>query len=171
MSPTLIAGLALPVSIPAAAVTVRFDSNSSETGPFPTDALTAADDTQKTGRRVNMPLPDYTAGRSDCENLRVLNRYDGFSLNPRLRVRFSGAIDVNTLRDGIFLVALQNLTNEEYSLRPAGGAISINQAIYDPATNTVYAKPDEILDQHRRYALVTWMLMARKTSTRIGFRI
>jgi uncharacterized protein (TIGR03437 family) len=31
---------------------------------------------------------------------------------------------------------------------------AINQVIYDPATNTAYAKPDDVFDQHRRYALV-----------------
>jgi uncharacterized protein (TIGR03437 family) len=31
---------------------------------------------------------------------------------------------------------------------------AINQVTFDPETNTVYAEPDEMLDQHRRYALV-----------------
>ena len=30
----------------------------------------------------------------------------------------------------------------------------INSVSYDPATNTAFAEPDEILSQHRRYALV-----------------
>ena len=42
----------------AAGVTVRFDPGSAEVGPFPSDALTVTDLRQKTGVRVNLPLPD-----------------------------------------------------------------------------------------------------------------
>ena len=84
----------------------------------------------------------------------AVNQFDGFSILPRLRVRFSGPVDVHTLRDGIFLVALDNLTDEEYGVHRAATAVPINQVVYDPETDTAYAKPDNILDQHRRYALV-----------------
>jgi hypothetical protein len=135
-------------------VTVRFDPSSPDTGPFPTDALTVADPAQKTGRRINIPLPDCQRRSSDCEELAVVNEYDGFSLFPRIRARFSGPVDTATLREGIFFVAFENLTNEEYGLGPTGKVIPINQVIYDPQTHSVYAKPDELLDQHRRYALI-----------------
>src|SRR5262249_3257313 len=39
-------------------------------------------------------------------------------------------------------------------LAPIGKTTAINQIVYDPATNTAYAKPDEFFDQHRHYALI-----------------
>ncbi|MEO7145297.1 MAG: hypothetical protein ABI165_17515, partial [Bryobacteraceae bacterium] len=108
----------------------------------------------KTGLRVNLPLPDCSAQPSTCTELTLLNQLDGFSPNPRVSVRFSGPINADTLRAGMFLVALDNLTNEEYGLQAYGGVVLINQVVYDPATNTAYAKTDTLIDQHRRYVLV-----------------
>ena len=133
---------------------VRFDPSNPTVGPYPTDFLTVADPSQKTGRRVNLPLPDCSAQPSDCQDLALLNQLDGFNLQPRIRVRFSAPVNPETLRAGIAFVWLDNLTNEEYGLQPLGHITLINQVIYDPATNTAYAKPDEFFDQHRRYALV-----------------
>ncbi len=134
--------------------TVRFDPSNPAVGPFPSDFLTVADASQKTGRRVNLPLPNCDAQPSDCQDVALLNQLDGFNLQPRIRVRFSAPINPATLRSGIAIVWLDNLTTEENGLQPLGHATLINQVVYDPATNTVYAKPDEFLDQHRRYALV-----------------
>ncbi|MEO7144574.1 MAG: hypothetical protein ABI165_13830, partial [Bryobacteraceae bacterium] len=138
----------------AAPVIARFDPSSMDVGPFPTDALTVADASQKTGLRVNLPLPDCSAQPSTCTELTLLNQLDGFSPNPRVSVRFSGPINADTLRAGMFLVALDNLTNEEYGLQAYGGVVLINQVVYDPGTNTAYAKTDTLIDQHRRYVLV-----------------
>ena len=80
-------------------VTVRLDL-------FPSDALTVKDEAQKTGLRLNLPLPDCDAQPADCRDLGLLNELDGFSPNTILRVRFSGAVDAGTLKDGIRLVAL-----------------------------------------------------------------
>ena len=137
-----------------AATSVRFDPASTETGPFPSDALTVFDSSQKTGRRINLPLPDCAVEVTACAEVKALNEFDGFSIFPRIRVRFSGRVDVETLREGVFFLALGNLTREESGLGPAGKLIAINQVIYDPETHTLYAKPDEVLDQHRKYALL-----------------
>jgi dienelactone hydrolase len=137
-----------------AATTVQFEPASPEIGPFPSDALTVYDPAQKTGRRINLPLPDCAREVTACGEVRALNEFDGFSVFPRLRVRFSGRVNVETLREGVFFIALDNLTREEYGLGPAGKLIPINQVVYDPETHTVYAKPDEVLDQHRKYALL-----------------
>ena len=45
-------------SLVAANTTVGFAPNRQEIGPFPSDALTVEDARQRTGRRVNLPLPD-----------------------------------------------------------------------------------------------------------------
>src|ERR1700722_9487294 len=42
----------------SAAVTVQFNPADPTVGPFPTDFLTVPDPNQKTGVRINMPLPD-----------------------------------------------------------------------------------------------------------------
>ncbi len=127
-----------------AQTTVRFDPRSPDVGPFPTDFLTTADAAQKTGLRVNLPGPDGL----------LVNDLDGFNLQPRISVRFSSRVNVDTLRSGIFYVALENLTDEEFGVHKTGDVDPINEVIYDPATNTAFAKPDSAMDQHRRYAIV-----------------
>jgi hypothetical protein len=143
---------ALPLA--AAGVTVRFDPSDPAIGPFPSDALTLPDPAQKTSLRVNLPLPDCGPQDGTCNVLSLINQIDGFNLLPRLVVRFSGRVNPDTLRDGIYFVALENLTDEEYGVTKTGQVMYINQLVYDPDTDTVYAKPDAMFDQHRRYALV-----------------
>ncbi len=138
----------------AAGTTVLFDPATPSIGPFPTDFLTVPDPFQKTRLRLNLPLPDCDSQYTACQETGLLEQFDGFSLRARARVRFSGPVDTATLRDGIFFVALDNLTGEEPGIHKPGDRIPVNQVVYDPATNTVYAKPDTVLDQHRRYALV-----------------
>jgi hypothetical protein len=135
-------------------VVVQFDPSNPEIGPYPTDFLTVPDSTQLTGRRVNLPLPNCDAQPSLCTHLGIINQLDGFNVQPRLRVRFSGPVDTSTLGKGIFFVALDNLTSDEVGLQQPGDTVPINQAAYDPAANTVYAKPDAAFDQHRRYMIV-----------------
>src|SRR5688500_3779246 len=62
-------------------------------GPFPSDRFTARDDSQLTARRVDLPLPDGLTRPSDFADTRVVNTLDGFNLQPRLSVPFSGPID------------------------------------------------------------------------------
>lgn len=149
----LILFLSLTLRTFAAGTTVRFDPQSPDTGPFPTDALTLADSEQKTGRRMDLPLPDCEKQPSSCSEINQLNRLDGFNPNPRLRVRFSGPVDIATLREGLVLVAFENRTDEEPGIHKTGDLVAVNQVVYDPATHTAYAKPDSVLDQHRTYLL------------------
>lgn len=136
------------------ATSVLFDPGTPATGPFPTDFLTTFDALQKTGIRMNLPLPDCTAQYTSCQETGLLEQLDGFSLRARVQVRFSGAVNTATLRDGIFLVALDNLTQDEPGIHKPGDRIAIDQVVWDPASNTAYGKPDGVLDQHRRYLLV-----------------
>jgi len=136
------------------ATTVLFDPLTPAIGPFPTDALTVSDPLQKTGLRLNLPLPDCNTQYTACEETGLLEQMDGFSVRARIRVRFSGPVNTATLRAGVFYVALNNLTNEESGIHKSGEVVAIDQVIYDPAMNTMYAKPFAALDQHRRYAIV-----------------
>ncbi len=156
MRQSVIAALAFLTTslLHGAGVTVRFDPLSPEVGPFPSDALTVRDASQKTGKRVNLPLPDCSAQPSTCKEIALLNQLDGFNLTPRIVLRFSGPIQPDSIRDGVFLFPLENLTDEEYGLQRDGDVITMNQVIFDPLTNTAYAKPDSFIDQHRRFLLV-----------------
>lgn len=129
----------------AAGTLVRYDPASLEVGPFPSNILSVPDASQSTGLRVNLPLPDCRTQASACREIALLNQLDGFSLQPRLRVRFSGAIQPETLRAGIFVRRLDI----------AGGQlVRINQVIVDPVTNTAYAEPDLPLAAGARHALI-----------------
>jgi hypothetical protein len=137
-----------------AATTVLFDPATLGTGPFPTDFLTTPDFLQRTNLRVNLPIPPCASQYTACQEAGLLDQLDGFSVRPRLRVRFSGPVNTATLKSGIFYIALDNLTQDEPGINKPGDVIAIDQAVWDPATNTVLAKPAAVLDQHRHYALV-----------------
>jgi hypothetical protein len=128
-----------------------FDLGAPDAGPFPSNRFTVADPAQLTGRRVNLPLPDAAARPSDHADLSVINTLDGFNVQPRLSVPFSGPIDVTTVTSGtVFLIKL----NDPVSPAETGGrVVGINQTVWDVATNTLHVESDELLDQHTRYAL------------------
>lgn len=131
-------------AVPPAPVRAIFDPSTPDGGPFPSDAFTVADPRQLTGLRVNLPKPDCTQRPSDCEDITVLNTFDGFNMQPRLSIPFSGAIDVNSVTSRtIFLIRLGDAR-----------VIGINQIVWDTLTNILHASVDESLDEHTRYALV-----------------
>jgi hypothetical protein len=150
----LLATILMAGMLGAQGTRVVFEANAAAPFPFPADTLTAPDAQQKTGLRMNLPLPDCAAEPSSCQEIGLINELDGFSINPRIQVRFSAPVDVTTLRDGIFFVWLDKLFDDQFGLYPAGHMMRINQVYYDPETHTAYAKPDEHLYQRRRYALV-----------------
>jgi dienelactone hydrolase len=133
-------GLALGLwAAPAPAADVR--------ALFPHDGLTRADPTQLTGRRIALPLPDCSTEPSSCDEIRLLNALDGFSVNPRLAVKFSGPIEVDSVsRAGAFILPL--------SAEPLPSPVGLAQLVWDPDTDTLYARPERGLLQGRRYALV-----------------
>jgi hypothetical protein len=138
-----------------AGVKVRFDPSNPEIGPFPTDFLTAPATNTKTARMVRMPMPDdCTAKPNACQEAWLLQSFDGFNPRARVRVRFSGAVKPETLRDGIYLVARGNVSDEEPGVHKDGDKVPLTQIVWDPATNTAYGKPDSVMDQHRRYLIV-----------------
>ena len=138
----------------ASGVKVLWSPGDPATGPYPTDFLTALDFTQKSGKRINLPMPDCIAAPSDCQDVELINQLDGFQTAPRILVRFSGPIDPNTLAGGLYLVPLDNRTQEERGVNTLGQMIPITQIVWDPTTNTAYGKPDGNLDQHRRAAII-----------------
>jgi dienelactone hydrolase len=113
---------------------------------FPTDTLTVPDPAQATGLRVNLPLPDCTAQPSTCSEISALNLLDGFSVNPRIAVTFSGPVDTTTIRDNIFIAPTDAPFDVTWT----------NQIVYDPTTYTIYAKPENVLDPRREYRLTVF---------------
>jgi dienelactone hydrolase len=151
---TLVISLALlllgPALATAAGVQARFDLSSPSGGPFPSDVFTAADPSQLTGVRVSLPKPPCAARPTDCADIDVINTLDGFNLQPRLSIPFTGAIDPASVSSAsVFLVSLGDTTGGG-----GGAVVGINQVVWDPATSTLHAESDDFLDQHTRYALI-----------------
>src|SRR5215212_9499696 len=110
---------------------------------FPSNLYTVPDAAQATGLRVNLPTPDCTTNPSDCADVAVLNELDGFNIQPRISVPFSGPIDPSTVSSAnIFLVG------------PGGHKVGINQAVWEPLTDTLHFESDEQLAQATTYLLV-----------------
>lgn len=129
---------AIVLAFPAAAL-----AGTSALQPFPTNLDTVADSSQVTGLRVNVPLPPCASFPSDCADDAVLNSLDGFNIQPRIRIPFSGPIDVSTVSSStVFLVG------------PAGHVVGINQPVWEPLTSTLYVESDEQLAQDSTYLLV-----------------
>jgi pimeloyl-ACP methyl ester carboxylesterase len=129
----------------------NFDASDPSASLFPSDLFTVPDGSQLTGLRVNLSKPDCSLRPSDCNDVAVLDRLDGFNLQPRLSIPFTGPIDLATVSsETVFLFKLGCLT----SICPGGSFVGINQVVWDPATNTLYAESDQLLDQDARYLLV-----------------
>jgi hypothetical protein len=110
---------------------------------FPSNALTTLDRSQLTGLRVNLPMPNCATNPSDCADVAVLNQLDGFNIQPRISIHFSGPIDLTTVSShSIFLVG------------PRFHVVGINQIEWEPATNTLHVESDEQLAQDSTYVLV-----------------
>jgi hypothetical protein len=114
--------------------------------PFPTNLQTVPDPGQITGLRVDLPLPNCATNPSDCADVAVLNRLDGFNVQPRLSIPFSGPIDLSTV------------SSETVRLYDLGclvcAPIGIDQAVWEPLTNTLHAESAELLKQDETYLLV-----------------
>ena len=140
----LVSSVLVPATAHAAGVAPVFDLTSPSGAPFPSDRYTVADTTQLTGVRVDLPKPNCTVQPSDCADIDVLNTLDGFNIQPRLSIPFTGAIDVASVSSSnVFLVRLSD-----------GAVTGINQIVWESPVNTLHAESDQLLDQHSRYLLV-----------------
>jgi hypothetical protein len=159
----LLAGIPLavvcsPPSDRNSTVHVLFDVEDPDKGIFPSDAFAVADDSQKTGLRVNLPLPDCTVRVSDCADLALINVLDGFNLQPRVTVPFDGNIDPQSVNSAnTFFVELSDAGIDAgfgRVLSAASRVIGVNQIVWDASTHVLAAQSDEQLRQHTRYAFV-----------------
>src|SRR5882672_11124625 len=136
----LAAVIALPLVFPVGAVATTVTKAGQ---PFPTNLFTVPDASQITGLRVHLPKPDCATHPSDCADVDVLDTLDGFNVQPRISIPFSGPIDLSTVSSStVFLVG------------PQDHVVGINQAVWDPLTNTLHVESDEQLAQDTTYLLV-----------------
>jgi hypothetical protein len=93
---------------------------------------------------VALPKPDCSVYVSDCEDVDVINQLDGFNVQPRIVIPFSGAID------------LASVSGQSVYLLEVGSSrrIALNQLQWHKPSNTLVGAPDELLRQHRRYLLI-----------------
>ena len=108
---------------------------------FPSDDLTVADPGQLTGRRVALPTTGCGAPIS-CGLVQELDQLDGFDLDPRIAVQFSGPVDP--------AAAAARITVKEVH---GGWRSGVDRVVWDPATNTLYAHPAEQLAPGTTYRL------------------
>jgi hypothetical protein len=144
-----LAGGALPSASPAkAAAPVQvLQGDTYRTRIFPDDRFSVADPTMLTGRRVNLrqgvdyPACDAT-NYSVCDGFRMLDQLDGFDLQPRVTIPFSGPIDVGSVNaDDVFV-------------QGPGGRTALVQLVWDPATNTLSGLTNAFLAENSRYQAV-----------------
>ena len=133
----LAAGPAAAAGPSAGGATIVSLSPSDDTGTVP-------DERQLTGRRVNLPTDVCTTDKVTlCGLAQRLNELDGFDLDPRIALHFSGPVSVDDV--------LHSTT-----VRPMGGGQPVyvlDRAVYDPATYTVYAHPRHQLQPGTTYQL------------------
>ena len=137
-----VAAVALPATASASTVTAQH-AHSTVT-LFPSNDLTVRDFTQITGRRVALPLPDCGTHPTDCNTVRLLDKLDGFDLDPQIALTFDHSVDATAV------AAATTVTR-------AGGfhstSIGVDRVVYDSSTNTVYAHPSAQLAPDTTYLL------------------
>ncbi|MDP9280558.1 MAG: Ig-like domain-containing protein [Chloroflexota bacterium] len=141
----LTALLALALVFPAGARAATADAPAATMAgqPFPTNLYTVPDEAQITGLRVDLPKPDCAIHPSDCADIDVLDTLDGFNIQPRISIPFSAPIELSTVTSStVFLVS------------PQRHVVGINQAVWEPLTNTLHVESDEQLAQDTTYLLV-----------------
>ena len=133
-------------------VEARFGLDTADAGPFPSDLFTVEDASQNTGRRLAYPRPDCGARPSDCDDIDVVDTLDGWGVQTRISVPFSGEIDPATVTSSsMFVVSLDGTGPGQ---PPGGQRIGINQVVWDAATHTIHFEVDRLLDQHRQHAVI-----------------
>lgn len=145
---TLIFLLLLAPVVSLADVNVLYDVHDPAKAIFPSNLFSELDFAQITSRRVNLPKLSCGVRLVECDDIDVLNSLDGFSVNPRVTIPFDGSIDLRTVNsDTVFLFSVGGRA-------PFGKKIGINRIVWDSSSNTLYFKPDELLEQQSRYAVI-----------------
>ena len=137
---------AAPASASASAVSVR-QGRTYRTRIFPDDVFTVPDAGMITGRRVDLRQGvDYAAcdnaDYSICDGFRMLDQLDGFDLQPRVTIPFSGPIKVGSVN------------SDDVFVQGPGGRTGLVQLVWDPATDTLSGLTSALLREDSRYHIV-----------------
>jgi hypothetical protein len=123
---------------------------------FPDNFFTVRDASQVSGLSVHFRLgvdyPNFggaiqsgctSADFSICDGFAQLNKLDGFDLEPRVTVPFTGAIQ------------LSSVTSKDFYISTPGGAFvsGLRQLTFDPTTNTLAGIADAFLNEDTTYAI------------------
>ena len=139
---SVVGALALTAALSVTATPALADPQKPEPlSVFPSDSLTVPDPAQITGRRVDLHNADCGAPIS-CGLVAELDELDGFDLDPRIAVQFSGPVDPAEVASRI--------TVEEKGTEWRTG---VDRVVWDPSTNTLYAHPAEQLAPATTYRL------------------
>jgi len=110
---------------------------------FPSNELTVRDRLQATGRRVSLPFPNCRAQVTDCHDVALLNRLDGFDVDPRLALTFDRAVDPAAVSAATTVTAVSG----------RGRSVGVDRVVYDAVSHTVYAHPARQLAPGATYRL------------------
>ncbi len=123
---------------------------------FPDKRFTVGDPSQVTRRRINFRQGvDYpniggvvqpsctSANYSICDAFAELNKLDGFDLQPRVLVPFTGAIDLGSVNTSNFFI----------TTRKGAFVTGFRQLTFDPATNTLSGISDGFLNENTTYRI------------------
>jgi hypothetical protein len=140
----LLATAAAPPGAASAAAPLMVRQGSTvETAVFPSDRFTVPDSAQLTGRRVSLPVPTCTeATRSICDAISILNTTDGFDLQPRFFLPFTGDVDVKTV------------TPETVYVQGPTGRVGLQELTFDPKLDVLAARTRDQLREQTRHVLV-----------------
>ena len=160
-APTIAAALLLLGGLapgPRAAVPTQVLRGSTpDTTVFPSDTFTVADSSQLTGRRVALPVPSCNSTNySVCDDVALLNTLDGFDLQPRVAIPFSGPIDVSSITD-----------SSVYLQAPDGSRTGISQLVFDPATNILAGISRDQLEEATTYSIVVTSAVKDSSGTAV----
>lgn len=152
----LAASLALLVPAPTASAVSVERGEHYGSRIFPDDAFTVRDPNQATGRHVNFRRGiDYptvngvlrracsSATYSICDGFAQLGKLDGFDLQPRVTVPFTGTIRLASVRDANFFITTDS----------GAFASGLRQLTFDPVTHTLAGISDKFLREGTRYRI------------------
>jgi len=157
----IICALLFVVFFPAMsdALMVRHNTEKRTDLIFPTNIYTVKDPGNITGIRVN--IPDRGPVGSDIDALyKMLNRLDGFSLEPRISIPFDGNVDQTTLtEDNIYIMGLSGPHRSKI--------IGLDMRVFDPDSEVFSAHLDRYLCQHETYGIIIMNTVLAKDGSQL----
>src|SRR4051794_34586297 len=134
----------LAVPVQADAVVEVKQGKSYRARIFPANYFSVRDKKQLTGRHVRIKHKRCTSATySICDSYAQLSKLDGFDLQPRVTVPFTGTIKLDSVNDSDFFIATTK-----------GKFVSgLRQLTWDPKTRTLAGISDKFLQERKTYAI------------------